>query len=153
MRVWKQWTEEHRTTPKTEGDYYERVNVLRIEGNLNSNRYVREGLQPKVFPFLQDIPGAIFQQDNACPHVAKTVSRVLFSQHIQLLPWAANSLDILQDVSRILQLQNTNFCRAYKQYGILFRQQTFKISLTPCHVLWQHLLQRVVATPNIDFEH
>ncbi|GFX48573.1 uncharacterized protein TNCV_584711 [Trichonephila clavipes] len=39
--------------------YYGRSNLLRIEGNLNSNRYVREVLQPEVFPFLQDIPGAI----------------------------------------------------------------------------------------------
>ncbi|GFT48263.1 uncharacterized protein TNCV_4708361 [Trichonephila clavipes] len=54
--------------------YHERSNVLPIEGNLNSNRYVREVLQPEVVPFLQGSPGAIFKQDNASPHVAKLVS-------------------------------------------------------------------------------
>ncbi|GFU57541.1 transposable element Tc1 transposase [Trichonephila clavipes] len=53
--------------------YHGRSNLLRIEGNLNSNRCVCAVLQPEVIPFLQGIPGAIFQQDNARPHVAKTV--------------------------------------------------------------------------------
>ena len=38
--------------------------LFRIEGNLNSNRYVREVLQPVLVPFLQGIPEAFFQQDN-----------------------------------------------------------------------------------------
>ena len=53
--------------------YHGRSNLLRFEGNLNSSRYVREVLQSEVIPFLQDSPGATFQQDNARPHVAKTV--------------------------------------------------------------------------------
>ncbi|GFU31536.1 hypothetical protein TNCV_3539381 [Trichonephila clavipes] len=53
--------------------YNGRSYFLRIEGNLNRNRYVRIVLHPEVFPFLQGIPGATFQQDNARPHVAKTV--------------------------------------------------------------------------------
>ena len=32
-------------------------------------------------------------------------------------------------------LQKTNFCCAYKQYGIFFHKQTFKICLIPCHVV------------------
>ena len=52
--------------------YHERSNLLRIKGNLNSYRFVREVLQPEVVPFLQGIPAAIFQQDNARPHVTKT---------------------------------------------------------------------------------
>ena len=40
-----------------------RSNLLRIEGNLNNDRYVREVLQPEVVPFLQGIPRAIFQQN------------------------------------------------------------------------------------------
>ncbi|GFU79046.1 transposable element Tc1 transposase [Trichonephila clavipes] len=71
--------------------YHGRFNLLRIEGNLNSNRYVLEVLQSKVVPFLQDIPGAIFQQDNARPHVAKTVRDLCSAQHMQLLPWPAYS--------------------------------------------------------------
>ncbi|GFX38211.1 transposable element Tc1 transposase [Trichonephila clavipes] len=70
---------------------HERFNLLRIEGNLNSNRYVREVLQYKVIPFLQDIPEAIFQQDNACPYVAKTLQDFCTAQHMQLLLWPAYS--------------------------------------------------------------
>lgn len=74
--------------------YHGRSNLLRIEGNLNSNRYVREVLQPEVVPFLQGIPGAIFQQDNARPHVARTVRDFCSAQHMQLLPWPAYSPDM-----------------------------------------------------------
>ncbi|GFT26466.1 transposable element Tcb2 transposase [Trichonephila clavipes] len=74
--------------------YNGRSNLLRIEGNLNSNRYVREVLQPEVVPFFQGIPRAIFQQDNARPHVAKTVRDFCSAQHMQLLPWPANSTDM-----------------------------------------------------------
>ncbi|GFX64531.1 transposable element Tc1 transposase [Trichonephila clavipes] len=69
--------------------YHGRSILLRVEGNLNSNRYVREELQPEVIPFLQGIPETIFQQDNARPHVAKTVRDFCSAQHMQLLPWPA----------------------------------------------------------------
>ncbi|GFV49335.1 transposable element Tcb2 transposase [Trichonephila clavipes] len=38
--------------------------------------------------------GAVFQQDNARPHVAKTVKSYLDSQQVQLLPWPAYSPDM-----------------------------------------------------------
>ena len=69
-------------------------NLLRIEGNLNSNRYVREVLHPEVVPFLQGIPAAIFLQDNARPHIAKTVRDFFSAQHMQLLLWSAYSPDM-----------------------------------------------------------
>ncbi|GFW00433.1 transposable element Tc1 transposase [Trichonephila clavipes] len=62
--------------------YHGQSNLLRIEGNLNSNRCVREVLQPEVIPFLQGPPGAIFQQDNARPHVPKTVRDYISAQHM-----------------------------------------------------------------------
>ncbi|GFT60006.1 transposable element Tcb2 transposase [Trichonephila clavipes] len=69
-------------------------NLLRIESNLNSNRYVREMLKLEVVPFLQGIPGAIFLQDIARPHLAKTVRDFCSAQHMQLLPWPAYSPDL-----------------------------------------------------------
>ncbi|GFV63764.1 transposable element Tcb2 transposase [Trichonephila clavipes] len=74
--------------------YHERLNLLRMEGNLNSNRYIHEVLQLEVFPFLQGIPGAIFQLDNARPRVAKTVRHFCSAQQMHLLPWPAFSPDI-----------------------------------------------------------
>ena len=47
--------------------YNMRHRILCTEGNLNSDRYIIEVLQPKVLPLLQAIPHAIFQQDNARP--------------------------------------------------------------------------------------
>ena len=38
-------------------------------------------------------------------------------------------------VIHVLLLQKAKFGCAYKQYGILFHKQTFKICLTPCHVV------------------
>ena len=66
--------------------------MLRYEGNLNS--YVSEVLQPKIFPFLQSISGAIFQQHNASSHVAKTVRNFCSANHIEVLPWPAYSSDM-----------------------------------------------------------
>ncbi|GFY05913.1 transposable element Tc1 transposase [Trichonephila clavipes] len=52
------------------------------------------GVMPYVVPFLQGIRGAISQQDNTRPHVAKTVRDFCLAQHIQLLPWPAYSPDM-----------------------------------------------------------
>ncbi|GFT97897.1 hypothetical protein TNCV_2167951 [Trichonephila clavipes] len=52
--------------------YHGRSNLLRIEG----------------------IPGTIFQQDNARPHVAKTVRDFCSAQHMQLLPLPTYSPDM-----------------------------------------------------------
>ncbi|GFU83834.1 transposable element Tcb1 transposase [Trichonephila clavipes] len=74
--------------------YHGRSQLLRIVGNLNSTRYINEVLQPQDIPFLQGLPGAVFQQDNARPRVAKTVRSYLDSQQVQLLPWPAFSPDM-----------------------------------------------------------
>ncbi|GFW53396.1 transposable element Tcb1 transposase [Trichonephila clavipes] len=74
--------------------YHGRSQLLRIVGNLNSTRYINEVLQPQDIPFLQGLPGAVFQQDNARTHIAKTVKSYLDSQQVQLLPWPAYSPDI-----------------------------------------------------------
>ncbi|GFY15648.1 transposable element Tc1 transposase [Trichonephila clavipes] len=90
--------------------YNGRSNLLRIEGNLNSNRYVREVLQPEVAPFLQGIPGVIFQQDNARRHIAKTVRDFCSAQHMQLL-WSAYSLD-MSPIEHVWDLVGRRLARA-----------------------------------------
>ncbi|GFW79326.1 transposable element Tc1 transposase [Trichonephila clavipes] len=52
------------------------------------------GVMPQAIPFLQGLPGAVFQQDNARPHVTKTVKSYLDSQQVQFLPWTAYSADM-----------------------------------------------------------
>ncbi|GFY31339.1 transposable element Tc1 transposase [Trichonephila clavipes] len=47
---------------------------------------------PHVGPFLNGLPGAIFQQDNARPHTARVAQN--FLRHFQTLPWPARSPDL-----------------------------------------------------------
>ena len=56
--------------------------------------YLREVLHSEVVPFFQGIPRAIFQQDNARPHVAMTVRDFCSAQHKQLLLWASYLSDM-----------------------------------------------------------
>ncbi|GFW15157.1 transposable element Tcb1 transposase [Trichonephila clavipes] len=53
-----------------------------------------EVLEPVVLPYLQGLTTAIFQQDNARPHVARVVQRFFVSHQIELLPWPARSPDL-----------------------------------------------------------
>ncbi|GFX94532.1 transposable element Tcb1 transposase [Trichonephila clavipes] len=136
-----------------------RFNLWHRDGRIRVRRYAGErhipeciierhsgrtpGIMSQTIPFLQGLPEAVFQQDNARPHVAKTVKSYLDSQTVQLLPWPAYSPDmspiehVWDIVGRCLarDLRQTNFGCAYKQHGILFRRQIFKICLTPYRVV------------------
>ncbi|GFW80982.1 hypothetical protein TNCV_3780611 [Trichonephila clavipes] len=93
-------------------------------------------------------PGVMVRdQDNARPHVAKTVRDFCSAQHMELLPWPAYSPD-MSPIEHVWNLvghrlaldprsaaSKDELCCSYKQYGILFHKQTFKICLTPCHVV------------------
>ena len=65
--------------------YNMRSRLLCIVGNLNSNHYIREVLQPKVLPLLQATPHAIFQQDNALPRMAMIVQAFFERRWVSLL--------------------------------------------------------------------
>ncbi|GFS70711.1 transposable element Tcb2 transposase [Trichonephila clavipes] len=51
-------------------------------GTLTGQRYVDDILRPHVGPFLNGLPGAIFQQDNARPHTARVAQD--FLRHFQI---------------------------------------------------------------------
>ncbi|GFV39302.1 transposable element Tcb1 transposase [Trichonephila clavipes] len=74
--------------------YHSRTSLVLIAGTLNSQRYISEVLEPVVLPFLQGLATAIFQQDNARPHVARLVRRFFINHQVELLPWPAHSLDL-----------------------------------------------------------
>ncbi|GFX35431.1 transposable element Tcb2 transposase [Trichonephila clavipes] len=63
-----------------------------MRGTLTGQRYVVDILRPHVGPFLNDLPGAIFQQDNARPHTARVDQD--FLRHFQTLPWPTHSRDL-----------------------------------------------------------
>ncbi|GFV30763.1 transposable element Tcb1 transposase [Trichonephila clavipes] len=65
-----------------------------IVGTLNSQSYISEVLEPVVLPYLQGLATAIFQKDNARPHVERIVQRFFVSHQIELLSWSARSPDL-----------------------------------------------------------
>ncbi|GFX44643.1 transposable element Tcb1 transposase [Trichonephila clavipes] len=74
--------------------YHSRTPLVRIAGTLNSERYISEVLEPVVLHYIQGLATAIFQEDNARPHVARIVQRFFVNHQIELLPWLAHSPDL-----------------------------------------------------------
>ncbi|GFX74637.1 transposable element Tcb1 transposase [Trichonephila clavipes] len=74
--------------------YHSRTPLVRIAGTLNSQRHISEVLEPVILPYLQGLATAIFQQDNARPHVARIVQRFFVNHQIELLPWPARYPDL-----------------------------------------------------------
>ncbi|GFU05642.1 transposable element Tcb2 transposase [Trichonephila clavipes] len=72
--------------------YDSRSILIVIRGTLTGQRYFDDILRPHVGPFLNGLPGKIFQQDNARPHTARVDQD--FLRHFQTLPWPARSLDL-----------------------------------------------------------
>ncbi|GFW69523.1 transposable element Tcb2 transposase [Trichonephila clavipes] len=69
--------------------YDSRSTLIVMRGTLTGQRYVDDILRPHVGPFLNGLPRAIFQQDNARPHTARVSQD--FLRHFQTLPWPACS--------------------------------------------------------------
>ncbi|GFV38385.1 transposable element Tcb2 transposase [Trichonephila clavipes] len=71
---------------------YSRSTLIVVRGTLTGQRYVGDILRPHVGPFLNGLPGAILQQDNAHPHTARVAQD--FLHHFQTLTWPARSPDL-----------------------------------------------------------
>ncbi|GFX37208.1 transposable element Tc1 transposase [Trichonephila clavipes] len=69
-----------------------RSTLIVIRGTLTDQRYVDCILRSHVGSFLNGLPGAIFQQDNARPHTARVAQD--FLRYFQTLPWPAHSPDL-----------------------------------------------------------
>ncbi|GFW66563.1 transposable element Tc3 transposase [Trichonephila clavipes] len=72
--------------------YDSRSTLIVMRGTLTGQRYVDDILRPHVGPFLNGLPRAIFQQENARPHTARVAQD--FLRHFQILPWPARSPDL-----------------------------------------------------------
>ncbi|GFX84653.1 DDE_3 domain-containing protein [Trichonephila clavipes] len=64
--------------------YDSRSTLIVMRGSLTGQRYVDDILRPHVGHFLNGLPGANFQQDNARPHTARVAQD--FLRHFQTLP-------------------------------------------------------------------
>ncbi|GFW28041.1 transposable element Tc1 transposase [Trichonephila clavipes] len=106
VRVWRRPGERYnsphtvlRHTARTAGvmvwgpiAYDSRSTLIVMRGTLTGQRYVDDILRLHVGPFLNGLPGAIFQQDNAHLHTARVAQD--FLRHFQTLPWPARSPDL-----------------------------------------------------------
>ncbi|UYV74840.1 hypothetical protein LAZ67_12001276 [Cordylochernes scorpioides] len=72
--------------------YDSRSPLLRIQGTMTTQRYVDDVLRPVTLPYLQGVPNALYQQDNARPHTARISQQAL--QDVQMLPWPPYSPDL-----------------------------------------------------------
>ncbi|UYV65016.1 hypothetical protein LAZ67_3002826 [Cordylochernes scorpioides] len=72
--------------------YDSRSPLLRIQGTMTAQRYVDDVLRPVTLPYLQGVPNALYQQDNARPHTAHISQQAL--QNVQMLPWPPYSPDL-----------------------------------------------------------
>ncbi|UYV71853.1 hypothetical protein LAZ67_9000703 [Cordylochernes scorpioides] len=72
--------------------YDSRSPLLRIQGTTTAQRYVDDVLRPVTLPYLQGVPNALYQQDNARPHTARISQQAL--QDVQMLPWPPYSPDL-----------------------------------------------------------
>ncbi|UYV78950.1 SNAI1 [Cordylochernes scorpioides] len=72
--------------------YDSRSPLLRIQGTMMAQRYVDDVLRPVTLPYLQGVPNALYQQDNARPHTARIRQQAL--QDVQMLPWPPYSPDL-----------------------------------------------------------
>ncbi|GFV62022.1 DDE_3 domain-containing protein [Trichonephila clavipes] len=67
--------------------YDSRSTLIVMHGTLAGQRYVDYILRPHVGPFLNGLPGAIFQQDNALPHTERVTQD--FLRHFKTVPCPA----------------------------------------------------------------
>ncbi|GFX88715.1 transposable element Tcb1 transposase [Trichonephila clavipes] len=129
--------------------YPSRTPLVCIAGTLNSQRYISEVLEPVVLPYIQGLTTAIFQQDNARPHVARIVQRFFVNHQIEYLPWPARSPDVSQIdnmwfmvAQRLIQItpqlpHQINFGNVWKLLGLLYPKNTSKVYLNQCRGVWQ----------------
>ena len=98
IRVWRRNGERHfeptvqPTTAYTSGSVIiwagislnGRTALVVVPGNLNGRRYIDEILRPHVVPYLRQMSqNAIFQDDNARPHLARIMDNFLQLNGVQ----------------------------------------------------------------------
>ncbi|GFV95302.1 transposable element Tcb2 transposase [Trichonephila clavipes] len=66
--------------------------LVLTRGTMTAQRYVYDILQPHVLPLMQQLLGAISQQENARPHTARVSQDSL--RTLTTLPWIAPSPDL-----------------------------------------------------------
>ena len=74
-----------------------KLDLVTIRGNLTGDQYIRDVLQPVVFPHFDNHPLAtrpVYMDDNAMPHRSRAVTAYLQSEAVTSVPWPAMSPDL-----------------------------------------------------------
>ena len=74
-----------------------KLGLVTIQGNLTSDQYIRDVLQPVVVPHFDNHPLAtrhVYMDDNARPHCSRAVTAYLQSEAVTSVPWPAMSPDL-----------------------------------------------------------
>ncbi|GFX78652.1 transposable element Tcb2 transposase [Trichonephila clavipes] len=72
--------------------YNTRSPLVLIRGTMTVQLYVYDILQPHVLLLMQRLPRAVFQQDNALPHIARVLQDCL--RTVTTLPGQARFPDV-----------------------------------------------------------
>ncbi|GFV92764.1 DDE_3 domain-containing protein [Trichonephila clavipes] len=99
-----------------------------MRGTLTVQRYVNDILRPHVGPFLNSLPGVIFQQDNARPHTARVPQD--FLGYVQTFSWPTHSPD-LSPVEHVLDHLKQQMPSCHSVHDLELADQN----------LWAHLPQ------------
>ncbi|GFW73687.1 transposable element Tcb1 transposase [Trichonephila clavipes] len=102
---WRENAEQHHHTAPAQGitvwdsiGYHSRTPLVRIAGTLNSQCYISKVLEPIVLPYLQCLATAIFQQNNAGPHITSPAATPdQLWQHVDAA-WSAVPQEHIQSV-------------------------------------------------------
>ncbi|GFY33749.1 transposable element Tcb1 transposase [Trichonephila clavipes] len=82
--------------------YMSRSPLVRIDGTLNSARYISGVLRPVTVPIIQILRNRTFKQDNARPHVAGIVRAFLDTVNVRLLPWPCKFIRSFTNKKRLV---------------------------------------------------
>ncbi|GFY12045.1 transposable element Tcb1 transposase [Trichonephila clavipes] len=105
---------------------------------------------------------AIFQQDNARPHVARIVQRFFVNHQIELLPWLARFPDLspIENMWSMVAQRSThitplpaheiNLGNVWKLLGLLCPRNTSKTSLNQCRGVWKRRSLTMAGTLATD---
>ncbi|GFV41244.1 transposable element Tcb2 transposase [Trichonephila clavipes] len=165
VRVWRRPGERYnsphtvlRHTARTAGvmvwggiAYDSRSPLIVMRGTLTDQHYVDDILRSHVGPFLNGLSGAIFQQDNACPHTARVAQD--FLRHFQTLPWPDRSPD-LSPVEHVWdklkrQMPSSHFVHdlvlAVQDLWAHLPQDNIRCLINSMPDVWRHVLQLEVV--------
>ncbi|GFT19781.1 transposable element Tcb1 transposase [Trichonephila clavipes] len=164
IRVWRDGGERmlsscvmHRHTGSAPGitiwggiRYHSRTPLVRIAGTLYHQCYMSEVLEPVVLPYLQGLITAMFQQDNARPHMACIVQMFFVNHQIELLPWSAHSPDLspIENMWSMVAQRFTQITppsatpdqlwqRVEAAWSSWYPKNTSNVCLNQCRGVWQ----------------